>query len=113
MSTGIRQVRDTPTSAGMAGVLDALGRRWALRVIWELKAGPLKFRDLQAACDGISPSVLQRRVNELRSMRVLEAIPRLGYRLTAAGEQLFPVLAALNKWSEVHRPDLHVGDKPD
>lgn len=102
MSKGIQHLRNTPTSRSMATVLDYCGRRWALRVVWELKAGPMKFRALQAACGGVSPSVLQRRLDELRRLGVLEAIPGLGYRLSAAGEVLFPVLASLNKWSELH-----------
>ena len=31
--------------------LDALGRRGALRLLWELRDGPLTFRALQTACD--------------------------------------------------------------
>ena len=45
--------------------LDLLGRRWALRVLWELRGGPLGFRELQTRCDGMSSSVLRTRVNYL------------------------------------------------
>ncbi len=83
----------------MAHALDLSGRRWALRVVWELRVGPLNFRNLQAACGGISPSVLQRRLHELRDENVIERIPRLGYRLSTRGEKLFQVLARLDKWS--------------
>lgn len=94
----------------MATILEYCGRRWALRVVWELRAGPLNFRALQAACGGISPSVLQSRIHDLRTFELLETIPGLGYRLTAAGESLFQVLTALNKWSESHRPDLQISN---
>ena len=70
-----------------------------MRVVWELRVGPLNFRALQAACGDISPSVLQRRLHELREMAVIEKIPRLGYRLSRSGEKLFQVLAQLDKWS--------------
>ncbi|MGH8193619.1 MAG: winged helix-turn-helix transcriptional regulator [Woeseiaceae bacterium] len=88
-----------PTSKGMAAMLDLCGRRWALRVVWELRGEPLNFRALRDACGRISPSVLQRRLHELRGFGVIEAIPRLGYRLSARGEQLFPILAQLDKWA--------------
>ena len=39
-------------------LLDALGRRWALRVLWELHAGDHTFRVLREACGDVSPSVL-------------------------------------------------------
>ena len=84
----------------MASALDLSGRRWAFRVVWELRVGPLNFRALQAACGHISPSVLQRRLHELRAAGLVEKIPRLGYRLSSSGERLFLVLAQLNKWSE-------------
>ena len=57
-----RSVRGSATGRPIMAVLDLLGRRWSLRVLWELRDGPLTFRALQAACDDISPSVLQQRV---------------------------------------------------
>ena len=47
-------------------VLDLLGRRWALRAIWEQRDGPLAFRALQQRCGGVSSSVLNQRLAELR-----------------------------------------------
>lgn len=84
----------------MSRALDACERRWAMRVVWELRVGPLNFRALQAACGQISPSVLQRRLHELSDLGVVEKIPRLGYRLSTRGEKLFQVLAQLNRWSD-------------
>jgi DNA-binding HxlR family transcriptional regulator len=84
----------------MAELLDLAGRRWALRVIWELRRGALTFRGLRDACGGTSPGVLQSRLGELRDLDVIERIPGLGYRLTGRGEQLFQLLAPLSQWSE-------------
>lgn len=99
MAQQIQTLRKAPTSSAMARALAFSGQRWAFRIVWELRGGPLSFRALQAACGHISPSVLQRRLHELRALGVVESIPRLGYRLTACGERLFQVLAELNKWS--------------
>jgi DNA-binding HxlR family transcriptional regulator len=96
----IQNLRRAHTSESMAEALDIAGRRWALRIVWELRVGPLNFRALQAACGRISPSVLQRRLHELRALGVIEKIPRLGYRLSASGEKLFQVLAQLDRWSK-------------
>lgn len=100
MPKGFQTQRAAPTSRRMAAMLDICGRRWALRVVWELRGDPLNFRALRESCGGISPSVLQRRLHELRDFGVIEKIPRLGYRLSARGEQLFPILAQLNKWAQ-------------
>ncbi|MEX2123054.1 MAG: helix-turn-helix domain-containing protein [Woeseia sp.] len=82
----------------MATLLDLSGRRWSLRVVWELRQGALNFRALREACGRISPGVLQCRLHEWRSAGMVEKIPRLGYRLTARGERLFQLLAPLSDW---------------
>jgi len=99
MAQRIQNLRRAATSALMGRALALSGHRWALRIVWELRVGPLNFRALQAACGGISPSVLQRRLHELRAERIIEKIPRLGYRLSTSGEKLFQVLAQLDRWS--------------
>ena len=45
--------------------LDLLGRRWALRILWELRQGPLGARALRVRCDEMSTSVLYERLAEL------------------------------------------------
>lgn len=80
-------------------LLDLLGRRWALRILWELREEPATFRELQARCDGLSPSVLNQRLGELREARIVESGDG-GYRLTGAGRRLLAALAPLNKWAE-------------
>jgi DNA-binding HxlR family transcriptional regulator len=97
---GLQEVREAPTGAGMVELLDLCGRRWALRVVWELRAGALNFRRLRTACGGVSPGVLQSRLHEWRRLGVVESIPGLGYRLTARGELLFQVLAPLRGWAQ-------------
>ena len=102
MAKGIQTIRETETSVELAMALDHFGRRWALRVIWELRGGPLNFRALRAACDDISPSVMQARLHQLRDLGLIEQIPGLGYRYTAAGQQLFRVIARLADWADNH-----------
>lgn len=107
MGQRVQNLRAAQTSAPMVRALELAGRRWALRIVWELRAGALSFRGLQAACGNISPSVLAGRLHELGDLGIVENIPRLGYRLTASGERLFQVLAELNKWSALLPKDSH------
>lgn len=99
MSKGPQSRRIVPTGEPMVLLLNVCGRRWALRVVWELRTGPQSFRALREACGNISPSVLQQRLHAWRDLGVIENIPRLGYRLTARGEQLFLILRRLDRWS--------------
>ena len=80
-------------------LLDLLGRRWALRALWELRETPATFRDLQDRCDGVSPTVLNTRLQELRAAGILELEPNLGYRTTPHGAQLLLALMPLHTWA--------------
>ena len=80
-------------------LLDLLGRRWVLRIFWELRGGPLSFRPLQQACGGVSPTVLNARLAELRSRGLVELTAE-GYSLTPMGEELSRELGRLTSWAE-------------
>ena len=80
--------------------LDLLGRRWALRVLWELRDGnPLSFRELRERCDSMSTSVLNQRLAELREAGLVES-GEGGYRLTNQGQHLKDALAPLDNWAK-------------
>jgi len=80
-------------------LLDLLGRRWSLRVLWELREQPLAFRVLQVRCEGMSSSVLSQRLAELRAAGIVERTED-GHRLSGEGERLLRALAPLNGWAE-------------
>ena len=81
-------------------LLDLLGRRMALRVLWELSlAGePLTFRALQEAAE-TNPSVLNARLKELRESRLVDHAGE-GYRLTVEGRSLVALVLPLHEWAE-------------
>ena len=90
-------------------LLDLLGRRWTLRLLWELRDGPVGFRALQARCDGMSPSVLSQRLSELTASRVVEQDSGQEYRLSESGESLLAALAPLNEWAARWAEDIRDG----
>ena len=61
-----RRVRGSRTGRPVMVLLDLLGRRWTLRILWELREGALTSRALRTACDEASPTVLNERLKELR-----------------------------------------------
>jgi DNA-binding HxlR family transcriptional regulator len=81
--------------------LDLLGRRWAMRLVWELRRSTLSFSELREQT-GISPSVLSSRVGELVGAGVLERDPGRRYRLSGRGRELARILYELNRWAEQH-----------
>lgn len=94
-------VRGSRTGRPIMALLDLLGRRWTLRIIWELREDrSLTSRALRTACDGASPTIMQARLTELREAGLVELAPGDGYRLTALGKELMENFAPLNRFAE-------------
>jgi DNA-binding HxlR family transcriptional regulator len=91
-------------------VFDLLGRRSALRVLWELRDGPLTFRALQGAAQ-TNPSLLNVRLHELRSNGLVHLQPG-GYALTDEGRALLQALLPLASWAQTWAAGADAGSDP-
>ena len=80
--------------------LDLLGRRWSLRVLWELRDGPLGARALRERCDAMSPSVLYQRLEELTEAGLVARSDEQQYQLTDIGRDLATALEPLDRWAK-------------
>ncbi len=83
---------------------DLLGRRWALRVLWELRGEHLGFRALQERCEGMSSSVLRDRLAELVGADLLETDDAGHYGLSHHGRELLLSLEPMSRWAERWAP---------
>jgi len=92
-------VRGSRTGRPIMALLDLLGRRWTLRIIWELRDEPRRFCELQQAI-GASPTIINTRLGELRDARLVELDEAAGYRLTPLGRELLKLFMPLHLWSE-------------
>lgn len=95
-----RGVRGSHTGRPVMALLDLLGRRWSLRILWELRDEPLTSRALRTACDEASPTVLQTRLSELREAGFIALGDSGGYALTPLGRELYETLMPLHRFSE-------------
>jgi DNA-binding HxlR family transcriptional regulator len=95
-----RPVRGSTTGRPLMAALDLLGRRWALRILWELRETPQGARALRDRCDNMSTSVLYDRLSELTEAALVEQDPADRYRLTDLGRALILALEPLNTWSQ-------------
>ncbi|ARF53705.1 transcriptional regulator [Streptomyces gilvosporeus] len=95
-----RPVRGASTGRPMMAALDLLGRRWALRVIWELQQEPAGFRELRRRADGMSSSVLTDRLRELTEVGIVTTGADGVYHLTELGDALRPSLEPLRVWAD-------------
>jgi DNA-binding HxlR family transcriptional regulator len=92
-------VRGSRTGRPIMAAFDLLGRRWALRILWELRDGAVGFRALQERCDGLSPTVLNTRLGELRAAGLVDQDETRAHRLTPLGVDLGDAIAPLRAWS--------------
>ena len=97
---GQRRVRGSRTGRPIMVLLDLFGRRWSLRILWELRERSMTSRALRAACDDASPTVLQARLTELRDAGFIELAPASGYGLTPSGRELLETLLPLHRFAE-------------
>lgn len=79
--------------------------RWTALVVRELLCGTTRFNDLRRGVPSMSPSLLSKRLKELEEVGVIISVPTetpgvVEYKLTAAGEDLRPVVMSLGTWGQ-------------
>lgn len=92
-------VRGSTTGRPVMAALDLLGRRWSLRVLWELRGGPVGARALLDRCDSLSSSVLYDRLRELSAAGLIDKDETGAYQLTDLGRDLGAALSPLDAWA--------------
>ena len=89
-------------------VLEIIGGKWAMPIIYVLSKGKLRFKELERSIQGINTRML---VKELKNMEVNGIItrtafatvpPTVEYTLTEKGEKLLPSIHALYTWGQEH-----------
>jgi DNA-binding HxlR family transcriptional regulator len=97
-------VRGSRTGRPIMAALDLLGRRGALRIVWELREGRrLTFRALVAAAE-LNPATVNTRLKEMRAAGLVSA--DAGYGLTPLGHELIAAIAPLSDWAEAWAKNL-------
>lgn len=94
-----KPVRGSESGRPIMVLLDLLGQRWTLRILWELQDERLTFRQLRERCDKVSPTSLNSRLKALRDMQIIDHEDG-GYGFTELGRALGGQLEGLSKWSE-------------
>ena len=92
-------------NCSIARSLDQIGEWWSLLIVRECTLGFTRFDEFQARL-GIARNILTARLARLTELGILERFPledranAEGYRLTAKGEELYPILVALMQWGD-------------
>ncbi len=81
----------------VAKTAELLGEKWALLIVRELLYGSTRFSEFQRAISGISPTMLNKRLKELEANGLITKDDH-DYHLTAAGEDLAPLVRQFAIW---------------
>jgi DNA-binding HxlR family transcriptional regulator len=85
----------------VAKAMELLDERWTLLIIRELLQGSRHFNDIRRGVPKMSPSLLSKRLHDLTRAGIVRRQDdgrQVAYALTAAGEELRPVVEHLGAW---------------
>ncbi len=111
-------------NSGPRRLLEVIGDKWAILVVYALETGTLRFNALERALPGISQKVLTQTLKRMELAGLVkrqafpEVPPRVEYGLTKLGATLAPVTTAICQWADAHAGDLRpvrageTGSKP-
>jgi DNA-binding HxlR family transcriptional regulator len=94
-------------------MLSYIGGKWAILILQELFQGSRRTNEFLSALPGISTKTLTARLRELESYGLVkrtvfpEVPPRVEYALTAKGQEVQPIMAALDQVGQhwlIHSP---------
>jgi DNA-binding HxlR family transcriptional regulator len=93
-------------SCSVAQCLEVVGEWWSLLIVRDAFLGVTRFDDFQARL-GISRNILTRRLNHLVASGIFKRVPyqdhppRVEYRLTSKGRDLWHVVTAMRQWGDL------------
>jgi DNA-binding HxlR family transcriptional regulator len=89
-------------------ILDRVGDKWSLQVIFHLGDGPQRFTGLKRSIDGVSQRMLTVTLRGLERDGIVSRTmypvipPRVEYALTPLGATLLDAAGTLVSWAEAH-----------
>jgi DNA-binding HxlR family transcriptional regulator len=100
------KISNSEKTCTLKEVLDIIGGKWAMPIIYHLSKGKMRFKELERSVEGINTRML---VKELKNMEANAIItrevfatvpPTVEYALTIKGEKLMPSIASLHHWGQ-------------
>lgn len=101
-----KKIKISQNTCSLKDVLDIIGGKWAMPIIYHLSKGKMRFKELERTVEGINTRML---VKELKNMEANGIItrevfatvpPTVEYTLTSKGEKLLPSIVSLHTWGQ-------------
>ncbi len=99
-------LKETSHKCSLKEVLDVIGGKWAMPIIYVLSKGKMRFKDLERSIEGINTRMLVKELKNLEANGIVTrevfatVPPTVEYTLTQKGEKLLPSIQSLHRWGE-------------
>ncbi len=103
-STNYSNEKGITSDCPITSTMLAIGGRWKVIIIWQLKDGPLRFGQLKRAIPLISEKMLIQQLKALQEddwvikKDYKEIPPKTDYRLSRLGDSFTPILKDIYQW---------------
>jgi DNA-binding HxlR family transcriptional regulator len=93
-------------SCSLKEVLDIIGGKWAMPIIYILSKGKMRFTEIERSIDGINTRMLVKELKNMEANGILTrevfatVPPTVEYTLTAKGQKLLPSIISLHSWGQ-------------
>jgi DNA-binding HxlR family transcriptional regulator len=93
-------------SCSLKEVLDIIGGKWAMPIIYILSKGKMRFKEIERSIEGINTRMLVKELKNMEANGILTrevfatVPPTVEYTLTAKGQKLLPSIISLHSWGE-------------
>lgn len=101
-----KKISVSEQSCSLREVLDIVGGKWAMPIIYTLSKGKMRFKVLERSIEGINTRMLVKELKNLEANGIITrkvfptVPPAVEYALTNKGEKLLPSIKSLHKWGQ-------------
>ena len=96
----------TQKACSLKDVLDVIGGKWAMPIIYNLSKGKMRFKEIERTVEGINTRMLVKELKNLEANGIITrevfatVPPTVEYALTKKGDQLLPSIKSLHHWGQ-------------
>ena len=101
-----KKIKISEKTCSLREVLDIIGGKWAMPIIYILSKGKMRFKELERTVEGINTRMLVKELKNMEANGILTrevfatVPPTVEYTLTSKGEKLLPSIVSLHKWGQ-------------
>lgn len=101
-----KKIQDIPYKCSLKDVLDVIGGKWSMPIIYILSKGKLRFKEIERTIEGINTRMLVKELKNLEANAIVTrkvyatVPPTVEYDLTDKGKKLLPSIESLYHWGQ-------------